>query len=382
MTENTAQDPTTNIPAIGILSLLPDNLFFSKKIIVEKSEYTGNISSKIANLISEESPFPIEQLYWGFVSKNINENQLCILWYAGIRERIQSLTGDFPNEFHVLPYFALGFLMSQKDCKSYTDGRNTSILVNGEPFYFQEKENCSIQQVHSLLEKAGLGNVPIQKIKLLNAVPFHLNGIKVTIQKTDADNTQQTREIVLKANDIWTADIRDKDALKTIKRQNYTHKIVDISMRWAGWAFMVLLAFETCLLGANLLLKFKTKQQRVLHKKAVAIESKDFLSRQIRRTIEQEIRPFELLGILNDSRPNSIYFTSAIIDNLHNVMVEAIAENALDVENYRQELLKTHLFESVSVENITATHQGTKFTLMCDFKEQQPSSFLDLKDPS
>jgi hypothetical protein len=106
-----------------------------------------------------------------------------------------------------------------------------------------------------------------------------------------------------------------------------------------------------------------------LQGKAGAVESKDFLVQKIRHTVEQEIRPFELLDILNHHRPDTVLFSSAIVDNIHNVVVEGVAETASDVEEFRQNLQESHRFESIKVGSITTGNQGAKFNLFCDFKE-------------
>ena len=179
---------------------------------------------------------------------------------------------------------------------------------------------------------------------------------------------------------IWLADIREKELLKTLKHQQNISHVSEQGMKWACGFFAFALLFQSILWVGQLGLLGKQKARKRLQPIARKIEEKDSLVRQMQTMIEQEIRPFELLGLLNSYRPKNIYFTAANIDNAHNTIIEAVAETAMSVKKYSQDLIDSGSFESVNVDNLSVSSQGTKFRLSCDFKEKQGHYFLNLKE--
>lgn len=372
-----------HLDPLGEIAFLPDNLFFYKSMDLVENLSKNRLEEWVYNAIVESAPFPIDQLLWGFVTRTNAKGVEQVLWYAGLKERILSVIGAFDEHLHPIPYFALAFLLSTKGAQIFTDGKFASVCVDGQIFNFYKAEEASFTHVHQcLLDAHKLIDENLMQIKLIGTKRNYAGDVKLTLEYHLLDESVKQREVNLSANVIWWADVRDKSLLKSLKRQQQLAEYSQVGFKAACVFFIFLFAFECCLLGAKACLMYKESVKNKLQAKALSIESKDFLVRKIQGTVEQEIRPFELLGIMNNFRPQSIYFLSALVDNLHNVVIEAMAETAVSAEDYRQQLANSGYFESVSIENITTTYQGTKFTLLCDFKERKPTSFLTLENPS
>ena len=354
---------------------VPDDLFFFKTFEADSKLSSKKVLECVFNQIVENSPFPIEQLMWGVVPKEGGW-----VWYAGLKDRILGHLGETSNEKHVLPYAAFAILLEKKDeCCCFSHNKNVSLVANGAPIAFLSKDFDDCASLKDFLANKNI-TLPIRRISIKSLTLGHKNRYKCTyLERIEAEGPT---EVVTHINcdKIWLADIREKELLKTLKHQQSISHLSEQGMKWSCGLLAFALLFQSFLWLGQLGLLWKQKVRKRLQPVARKIEEKDSLVRQMQNMIEQEIRPFELLGLLNSYRPNNIYFTATTIDNAHNIIVEAVSETAMAVKEYSQNLIDSGCFESVRVDNLNVSSQGTKFKLSCDFKEKQGHYFLNLEE--
>ncbi len=364
--ESISSERTLDI--VGDFLFIPDTFFIFKLFNVE----IGTANKKILNIafhqIVEQAPLPIEQLLWGVVP--IEENSGKWLWYAGLKDRIQSFIGD-ENHKHLLPYGALGVLLArEKECCVFVARDYASVIIDKYPTHLLPKGSDDFLSLQDKLseeqKKFLLRRVYLDSIDKTNTYNYIL---KVVSQVFQGDKENQ--KIDLLESHLWLADIRDKEELARMKSQQTWSRISNVGIKWGGIIFSCLLALQLFLGIGFSIFHGKERKYRRLQPIAKKIENKDLLIGQMQTIMSQEMRPFELLGLLNKLRPPTIYFTSATIDNIHNIVVEAVAENAIDVDTYVRALKESDQFLEVNIDNINASYQGTKFKLSCDFKEQK-----------
>lgn len=356
---------------------IPDNFFIFKSFEISAKTPSKKLLEVVLNQIVENSPFPIEQLLWGFVQQNHRKNSW--VWYAGLKDRIQGFLGSIPNDKHIVPLAALAILLADNQGNAWLSLENqTTVIIDGMPKLFLA-EKCDDWNTI----KANIGektSIETKYFILKQILVNHSNIYKCFLESSPDGQSfsQNIKEISGKR--IWSADIRDKEMLKQLKRQNKMLLFFNRGLKCVGGLLLLTLFFQLALVCGKTLCTWKqrvAKRQIPIVKK---IENKDFLVRQMQAMLEQEMRPFELLGLLNSYRPKNIYFVNATIDNAHNIVVEAVSETAMSVQEYAQSLEESGKFESVRLDNINASYQGTKFKLSCDFKEKQGPYFLNLKE--
>ena len=368
------------------IKLLPSKFFFYKVVNASKKLSSKQITEFATSSLESISPFALEQLCWGFVKRNSSAGNIDILIYAATKERIAEFYAQSDSDTHVMPEFAIGFLAAQADYSLFTNNTSGALFQSIENSkniiaIFDEINEKILSPKEFLLKKnIDCVSIPVSQIELIETKAQKSGDIKCLFRKKSINTQPSDYDIVIQAEDVWHADIRDKAFLEIAKKQRKITYRVGALIKVALLFFALLFGFEILFGAAKFAYSIKNKYKVNIQKKAVAIESQDFMVRKIQQTIEQEMRPFELIKIMNDFRPSSIHFSSATIDSGSNVVVDAIAERANDVEAYRQSLNNSDLFEAISIDNITSTHNGTKFNLHCNFKEKTPTKFLSLKN--
>ena len=381
MEEKTIDSTQTAVvqPQSGLdFIFVPDDLFFFKKFEAEGKLSNKKLLEAVFNQIVENSPFPIEQLMWGVVPVGGVDGGW--IWYAGLKDRILGYLGEIDNGKHVLPYAAFATLLAKGDeCCCFSYDKHVSLVANGNPVAFLSKDFDDCASLKAFLTDQHI-TLPVRRVSLKDLTLGHKNRYKCTYLEQTEGNIPTEVTMHINCEDIWLADIREKELLKTLKHQQSISHLSEEGMKWSCGFLAFAILFQTVLCVGQLGLLWKQKVGKRLQPVARKIEEKDSLVRQMQAMIEQEIRPFELLGLLNSYRPNNIYFTAATIDNAHNIIVEAVSETAMAVKKFSQDLLDSGSFESVTVDNLNVSSQGTKFKLSCDFKEKQGHYFLNLEE--
>ena len=351
--------------------LVPDDGFIFKTIEVGKKQDGKKIFDAISNEVTASFPFPIEQLAWGYLPLNAEKTQW--LYFSGLRERIEGFVGEVTDSVHILPCAAVGVFVAQPDETCVlTCGSLSSTLVNQKP------ASCLSESEVSLSAPKFNQAVGTSEHRwMLQSAVLNGDGDCVCTLAEQGGSAQKTATIPEKV--LWQADVRDKTLILKLKKQQKTARRADKGMKWAFAALFITFICQAALWAGGFVLGQKQRECKRQAEVAKHIEGEEFLAQKMRAIVEQEMRPFELLGLLNSFRPDKIYFTSATVDNLHNATVEAVSESAMLVENYTKVLRNSGYFESVKVANVHASDQGTKFQLTCDFKEQKPSAFKTLE---
>ena len=351
--------------------LVPDDGFIFKTIEVGKKQDGKRIFDAISSEVTANFPFPIEQLSWGYLPLNAEKTQW--LYFSGLRERIEGFIGEATDGVHILPCAAIGMFAAQPDETCIlTCGSIASTLVNQKPASCLSESEAALS-APKFNQAVG---TPEHRWMLQSAV---LNGDGDCVCTLAEQGGSAQKTVTIPEKVLWQADVRDKALVLKLKKQQKTARRADKGMKWAFAALLMTFICQIALWVGGFVLSQKQRECKRQAEIAKHIEGEEFLAQKMRAIVEQEMRPFELLGLLNSFRPDKIYFTSATIDNLHNATVEAVSESAMLVENYTKVLRNSGYFESVKVANVHASDQGTKFQLTCDFKEQKPSAFKTLE---
>ncbi len=367
------------------IHFLPGSFFFTKSIVCPQKLKQKEAEAFVSASIEGISPFPLEQLLWGFSIHEQNEG--CeVLIYAALKERLNCGHEVILEAGYVLPSFAIGYFLAIPGITVFAYQNELSLFEysNAGKRLIETNKISETESTESVYQRVLTKyNIEASKVHFIELKAVELDHRSLTVNYTLSNGTgnalQSEKAQHFPLAWLWNADVRDKDFLKKEKKSRHIEQLFQQGMRGAAYGVLFILCLEALLLMGKFRLWINTYAKNRLQPKATAVESKDFLVEKIKHTVEQEIRPFELLGILNRYRPDSVYFSSATADNLHNVSIEGIAEAANNVETYRKALQESNYFESLSVGNIVTDNKGAKFTLLCDFKEHKKSQLAQLE---
>lgn len=167
---------------------------------------------------------------------------------------------------------------------------------------------------------------------------------------------------------LETADVRDQAVLQARRRRLRRNRRL-----WLGFAASLAgilvagLLDLTVLVGGELL----AGQRAALAGRAEAvatIETAHALGGRVEELAQRHFRPFEMLAVLNASRPANVQFIRCINQGRHTLDIEAQAGDAVSVGAFESALRAVAVLESVEIRDVRLRDGQTTFQLKAVFK--------------
>ncbi len=370
------------------LLLLPGEFFF-----VQMAELPEGIEGKDIEQFAEfslegVSPFPLEHLYWGYLH---HEDSPHILIYAAYRERLRKNGYEnLENHDHVFPDFVAGlpegrdqpeisFLNHQASLSAlyFKPGCRVPVNARSMPLPKAEMEDEELlQQREKLLATLDPSGFQASREVRTIAVTDGKAGrnpelFSRTVNGTDV-NTQWRHDDsfpALSEKACWEADVRDKNFVQKERKVLAISKKVWFAAMGAGIAAGMLLLLQVGVLAGNMWVKNRENTIARQAPESAYVEERQSLLEKIDQYVQQELRPFEMLSLLNVGRPKIIHFTEAA-SNAHNRMVvEGVGNNVEAVNSYTQTLRNSARISSVET-RVRSSGGKAPFTLQITFTEE------------
>lgn len=355
-------------PAPPVLLIAGDR-FFVRRVPLLPEEPAG---PQVVLALEGMAPFPPDQLYHGYIT---TENKASALVFAAYRRRFDAaevegwggarfVAPEFlalcsPPPAEVAELIRLHTTENRLTALAWTAGETLPVLVltrEGAP----DAADAFLDHVR---ERAGLSP---------NAGVQHLSGPLTASTGTTGEPVFTVGETVLPApSDAWfeTADVRDPDFLQDRRRA----AVRDLWLWRSLLASAALLALAAVIDLGGGLLRWQTNR-RVAQVKAQAelvaqIDTAQALANRIAELSEKRLMPFEMLAVINPSRPDSIVFRSTKTIGLHGLSIDGQAGNAEDIGTYASSLRSLPGIAEVKTRGVRSSSEGgTSFGLDLVFK--------------
>ena len=378
--------------------VLPGSVFFIDRIEVPIELEAAEISDYIELSLESIAPFPVDQLYWGYLYSDEDARALV---YATHRDRLKKAGyHDLDSYAWVLPDFAtftgacfpsqtlvalesidhLSLLLFTKGSRIPSTVRVTTItesipaaaaleaLKTSDTSLPQDGTTLRIRSTSSVLNEQGLA--------IFQHEPIEHSG-------SDFEYGSWA-ELSPSEEQLWQADVRSasfKESERNIRR------LGALSLRITSWAaifVLVLLTAELLLFGCKIWLNSLDKKISAQNPAVLTIEDQQALMVKLEQVAQNELRPVTILEKASAMRPKGtlwIEYDSATVDGENNLTIEGKAASINALNNYADSLQQSGIFEIIEGPESITRGGKTTFTVTLAYTHIEAQSSVKNDTP-
>lgn len=357
------------------LLLLPNPVFFSQCVSIPEGITEEDYDSFSEITLEDLAPFPVESLAWGYASEG---NTLLI--YATPKERLKAYD-HADTAFHVFPAFlclrghkvstpSVAFLRLENTLSAVSLSPESTLpsplrgIDLGEDAtdeaFFEARERLAQQYAQegtTLCEG-------ILKVEDASALSEGSVVFTLSCQADPGALPEGLHPHILEAGEsLWQADIRDAMAKYAFKKSRELSKRLWLSLKIATGAAALIMFLEIVSAISGWVANARENTITTQTPEIARIENSQQLLDKLNQFYNEELKPFDLLDLLNEVRPRSIYFTSVTSENFNEIEVRGLASDVEEVNAYTTTLEKLPQLLSVELADILTRQGKVNFTL-------------------
>ena len=378
---------------------LPSYQFVATRVDCPKSLSDAECTSLMELALESHSPFPIEQIFWGYY-RDLPSQQA--LLYMGLKEQFSASESAIKYAHYVYPTFMAGLsATNERDgIQIFADSEGLSALwleantpVPKKVFSrswaaFGEKN--SLPQDHDALlrivsnwarELNSDPDIPVietfiqlSTLQLLSNSCLKLSQERLYWQ----DGTQSEATFhTLKGDALYACDVRDTRQIQKLKANALTSYRLWRALQCSG---ILALAMSLIALALFLGTHALERQQTEIRAAATAVEKvqqKEALLASLDLFSVAALQPFEALERMNQIRPDALYFTSLQAGANRQterekffIKLKAVASSAAQADKFSMQLQADPFFSEVRLSKLRSKTKRTDFEL----EVQMPAS--------
>jgi len=328
-------------------------------------------ADQVALALEELSPFPLVQMYHGFVADAAGTRALAFASYrrrfsaeeqaawptaAAVVPDILALLGPVPSAPSIIIHATPGRLLGVA-----WDGQHTLPVAAQARVVVGESDDAEAMLVEELKRAGALAGAKVSR--LVGALEAGWNDRNEAVFGVAGRETMR-----LPAAALAAADVRDKSFLEEKQFRGKQDR------RWWGAAVAVAgvlaIAMLLDLAGAGYALwNHRDHSALALHANEVrGIEAAQTMAVRIEQLSERQQRPLEWLSAIGAIRPRSMQFTRVVGRNDRTLEIEAQTTNANDVGVFEAALRKLPNLEHMEIRDLRAREGMTSFVVALAFK--------------
>lgn len=349
--------------------LVPGARFFVRRIpLAPDAPAAGQIELALESL----SPFPPEQLYYGAVTDKAGRHALV---YAAYRRNFSSAELASWHEARVVvPDFLFWAFASRKS------GTKACLHPTASGIELIAWDNASELPALVLSRTAGDNGqadpapLVLELTRRTGIAADDVDRVEpaLTVTALDRDglslNAGKTHTALIAHTALAEADVRDKAELTVRRREEGRTKLLWRFFAATAAALALCLFTELLLAGGRTLLGSQRREIAARAEAVRSIESAQLLATKLEKMTSQQLRPFEMLALVNASRPRSIEFQRVTTSGPLTLQIEAQTADANDLRIYEGALRKAAAIERIELRDPRMRSGRTTFQLEVTFK--------------
>ena len=362
-----------SVPQTDVL-VLPAEYFFIEKVEIPAALTPAELSDFAELSMEAVSPFPLDQLCWGFSSAPDGQY---LLIYAAVKERL-NLAGYAELETYtwVIPDF------TTLNSAHFT--RDTEVVLEGEHYttsFLLPSGGGSPENIRSLPSGSDSFRIPGQSIHL-KLLPVELNeqGIPTfkfeTLGETPPDGLWSPLEP--DEDSLWNSDIRPSNFKTAERSARRTASLVTQIMGYAAIFAITLVVLEGLLFAGDFWLGTRTTKIDEQATYVRRIEDKHSLLNKLDQVAQNELRPIAMLTVANEIRvalgKTGIEYDETIIDSKNHLTIEGKANTINELNLYTKSLRESGKFQLVGEPKYITRDSKTSFTVTLDYTHREPEA--------
>ena len=352
-----------------------DALFFVRAVPVAEGASAAAVAAQAELAIEALAPFPVAQLYYGHYWK---AGAKCVLIYAAYRKRFTAdEVATWADAEVVLPNFVTVLNSVSAPLPATAVVMPGTSSVTG--LYFADASGVPSQvRVEPLPVEATETDRDAARAALLGAFAEKLHVVKLESEPV-FDPASAQEEFVFRAgalearfgsNEVASLDVRDKGELESRRRAHGRDVILWRTFLGCAAAIALSALLELGLVGTSFWqsrrLALEARQKPVVE----AIMTSQALATRIEELSNKRLLPFEMLALVNGTRPDSIQFMRTVTSGLYKLEVEAQTNASGDIDVFRSALNKLASCQKAEVVDPRSRDGVSTFKLVVTFRPE------------
>lgn len=360
------------LPEDDEVRILPSEFFFIERVEIPAALEAGELDDFAELSIESLAPFPLEQLYWGFLCDLPSQS---LILYATPRERLKRAGHESLESYTwVLPDFAclLGARFAETvDVVLQTTGPGTRLQFSGG------------EGLPLLVEALAAGNAASDPPASTSTPRLEL---RLTQLKTD-EKARPTFEFeTLGGPDVeghwsplspdeaalWRADIRPADFKASERSSRRTTAWISRLLSYAALFACLLIVLEGLLWAGQAWLDSLENKIAAQTTAVRRVEDKQSLTNKLEQVAQNELRPIAILEAANQIRLDlgntGIEYDEAVIEGSNRITIEGKANTINELNAYTDSLKASGTFTLVGSPRQITRSGKTTFSVTLDYE--------------